>query len=146
MVSRQKDPLIFLEGNKAVDDVAKGADGRPSYLAVVVLLIVRRHGRCSAPAQRFLIDLVDVFHLKTDVLDTVAMQQQENVPRILVPQRGGEHQPDAVLPKDVGDTVPVPRFRTEIAQLIKAKGFAIEVCRLQGIADNEFDVMYPFDR
>ncbi|EKD34055.1 MAG: hypothetical protein ACD_75C02490G0009 [uncultured bacterium] len=37
------------------------------------------------------------------------------------------------------------RFRSEIADLLKAESPAIEAGRLQGVTDNEFDVVDPLD-
>src|SRR5690349_19472657 len=51
-----------------------------------------------------------------------------------------------ILLQDIGSTVTVACFRSEIPCLIKTQGLSIKVCCLQCVADNKFNVVYPFDR
>src|SRR5262249_59270165 len=100
----------------------------------------------GAVADRVLECMLDVIHLERDVLDAITVEHEPHVVRIIGAQRRRQHKCDLPLPQDVPGLVLYARLEAFISNHVEAKGIAIEIRRLPGVADKKTDMIDPTQR
>ena len=137
LVARREDAVIAVAIDEGVSRVAIGLDG--SQLVDTGFILQergRRHGDGAARDGAFKSGR-HVIYLQSDVLNTVAVQNQALALRMIPRQRRSQNESDVPLAQNVTRLVPQPRLQPRIGDDIETKGVSIKVSRLPRIPNKK---------
>ena len=141
LVAGEEGASVVAAVDEGVDGVAVGGDAGGGDAAVGVGEVGRGLNAAGAAAGGFEPGLAGVVDPEGDGMDTVAVLVDVAGDLGVGAEGGGKNEADFALLEDVAGTIPLAGLGAGVGDERHAKGSAVEVSGLTGVADVELDVV-----